>query len=105
MLWSLFWCWIYVASRTSKFVNRMFKTTICIAAGPKRKRTDNGLPEVGEEQNKVTPKKEAITAKPLNEARGHTGYLTVARRIVREVQELEEVQQEPEAEFAEENQT
>lgn len=45
-----------------------------------------------------------VTAKPSNEARGHTGYLTFARRIVREVEELEAVQPDITLEVPEETQ-
>lgn len=38
--------------------------------------------------------KGAIVARPLNEARGHTGYLTFARRIIRENGTLEQIQPE-----------
>ena len=39
-----------------------------------------------------------MIVRPKHEARGHTGYLTVARKIVQEPEELEAVQEEIEAE-------
>ena len=45
-----------------------------------------------------------VTAKPVNEARGHTGYLTSARRIVRESGDLKAVELELDSQAAEESQ-
>ena len=57
---------------------------IISAIGAKRKR------DTASQEDLLSGK--IVTAKPANEARGHTGYLTFARRIVRETEELEAVQ-------------
>ena len=62
-----------------------------VNAGQKRKRGNNAAP--GVPQHDVTS--ERLIYKPIEEARGHTGYLTFARRIVGEEEDLEEILPEP----------
>jgi len=60
-------------------------------AGQKRKR--GSTTAAGVRPSGVTS--ERLVVKPLDEARGHTGYLTFARRIVGEEEALEEVPLQP----------
>jgi hypothetical protein len=61
------------------------------SAGQKRKRGGSEAPA-----ERPSPAMcEKLVAKPVEEARGHTGYLTFARRIVEEEEGLEEVLPDP----------
>lgn len=70
-------------------------------AGQKRKRSSVET----KEDEQVTPANHRITAKPMNEARGHTGYLTFARKIVSETLDKEAIQPELAEAVGEEVQT
>lgn len=65
-----------------------------LLAGAKRKREDRKGSGKGTEESAEggAAACERVIAKPNNEARGHTGYLTFARRIVRETEEIEAVE-------------
>ena len=60
-------------------------------AGQKRKRGGPAAAGVG--ASPVTSEK--LVVKPVEEARGHTGYLTFARRIVEQEEDLEAVLPDP----------
>lgn len=72
------------------------------SAGAKRKRNMiiDGMD--AHEIKLIKQSDQIVTAKPANDARGHTGYLTFATRIVREPEELEAVQPDIEPQTAEE---